>query len=49
MAQAALALVSSGLTGRIAYSHQLLAKLGLEPPPAEWLMVDDHARHTTSE
>jgi len=49
MARAALALVSRGLTGRIAYSHQLLAELGLESPPADWLMVDDHARHTTSE
>jgi NAD(P)-dependent dehydrogenase (short-subunit alcohol dehydrogenase family) len=32
MAEAALALCSSGLTGRIAYSQDLLTELGLEPP-----------------
>lgn len=44
MARAALALVSGDLTGRIAYSHQLLAELGLEDPPADWLAVADHPR-----
>ncbi|MGF1597835.1 MAG: SDR family NAD(P)-dependent oxidoreductase [Acidimicrobiales bacterium] len=49
MARAALALVSGELTGRVAYSHQLLAELGLEEPPAHWLLVDDHPRHRRGE
>jgi len=44
MARAALALVSGGLNGRVAYSHQLLAELGLEPRPQDWQMVADHPR-----
>lgn len=44
MARAALALVAGGLTGRVAYSHQLLAELGHEAQPADFLMVDDHPR-----
>ncbi len=44
MARAALELVSGPLTGRVAYSHQLLAELGLEDPPADWLLVADHPR-----
>ncbi len=44
MARAALALVAGDLTGRIAYSHQLLAELGLEQPPADWQMVAAHPR-----
>ncbi len=44
MARAALALVSGELTGRVAYSHQLLAELGQEEAPADWLLVDDHPR-----
>lgn len=44
MARAALALVSGDLTGRVAYSHQLLAELGLEEAPPEWLMVNEHPR-----
>lgn len=44
MARAALALVGGELTGRVAYSHQLLAELGLEETPADWLMVADHPR-----
>ena len=44
MARAALALVSGDLTGRVAYSHQLLAELGLEVPPTDWLMVNAHPR-----
>lgn len=44
MARAALELVAGELTGRIAYSHQLLAELGLEEPPADWQMVGDHPR-----
>ena len=44
MARAALALVGGELTGRVAYSHQLLAELGLEEAPADWLMVADHPR-----
>ncbi len=44
MARAALALVSGDLTGRVAYSHQLLAELGLEEPPTDWLLVNDHPR-----
>lgn len=44
MARAALALVGGELTGRVAYSHQLLAELGLEEVPADWLMVADHPR-----
>lgn len=44
MARAALALVSGDLTGRVAYSHQLLAELGQEEQPADFLLVDDHPR-----
>lgn len=44
MARAALALVSEDLTGRVAYSHQLLAELGLTEPPADWQLVADHPR-----
>ncbi len=44
MARAALALVSGDHTGRVAYSHQLLAELGLADPPPEWLSVNDHPR-----
>lgn len=44
MARAALELVGGELTGRIAYSHQLLAELGLEPDPADWQLVADHPR-----
>ncbi|MCP4224965.1 MAG: SDR family NAD(P)-dependent oxidoreductase [Actinomycetia bacterium] len=45
MARAALALVSGELNGRVAYSHQLLAELGLENPPADWQLVADHPRY----
>jgi citronellol/citronellal dehydrogenase len=46
MAAAALALVADppGLTGRIAYSQQLLWELGLGPPPLEELLVAEHPR-----
>ncbi len=44
MARAALALVSGEHTGRVAYSHQLLAELGLEEPPPDWLLVGEHPR-----
>ncbi|MGH1492643.1 MAG: SDR family NAD(P)-dependent oxidoreductase [Acidimicrobiales bacterium] len=44
MARAALELVAGELTGRVAYSHQLLAELGLEESPADWQMVADHPR-----
>lgn len=44
MARAALALVSGPLSGRVAYSHQLLAELGLEESPADWQLVADHPR-----
>ena len=44
MARASLALVSGELTGRVAYSHQLLAELGLEDSPEEWQLVADHPR-----
>ena len=44
MARAALALVEGDLTGRIAFSHQLLAELGLEADPEEWQLVGDHPR-----
>ncbi len=44
MARAALALVSGELTGRVAFSHQLLAELGLEQSPADWQMVAEHPR-----
>lgn len=44
MPRAALALVAGELTGRVAYSHQLLAELGLADPPADWLRVADHPR-----
>lgn len=44
MARAALALVSGDLSGRVAYSHQLLAELGTETTPADWQLVADHPR-----
>jgi len=47
MAAAALALVSGDadtMTGRIAYSAQLLAELGLGPEPLPEFRVGDHAR-----
>jgi NAD(P)-dependent dehydrogenase (short-subunit alcohol dehydrogenase family) len=47
MARAALALVSGDpatLTGRIAYSQQILHELGLGPAPAEKLVVGPHPR-----
>ncbi len=46
MAAAALALVTGppGLTGRIAYSQQLLWELGLGPEPLEELLVSEHPR-----
>ena len=46
MASAALALVTDppGLTGRIAYSQQLLWELGLGPEPLEELLVAEHPR-----
>jgi citronellol/citronellal dehydrogenase len=46
MARAALALVTDppGLTGRIAYSQQLLWELGLGPEPLPELLVDTHPR-----
>jgi NAD(P)-dependent dehydrogenase (short-subunit alcohol dehydrogenase family) len=46
MAAAALALVTDppALTGRIAYSQQLLWELGLGPQPLEELLVAEHPR-----
>jgi hypothetical protein len=46
MAAAALALVTDppALTGRIAYSQQLLWELGLGPKPLEELLVAEHPR-----
>jgi citronellol/citronellal dehydrogenase len=46
MAAAALALVADppGLTGRIAYSQQLLWELGLGPQPLDELLVAEHPR-----
>lgn len=44
MARAALELLDGPLSGRVAYSHQLLAELGLEEPPADWQLVADHPR-----
>jgi citronellol/citronellal dehydrogenase len=46
MAAAALALVTDprALTGRIAYSQQLLWELGLGPKPLEELLVGEHPR-----
>jgi hypothetical protein len=46
MAAAALALATDppGLTGRIAYSQQLLWELGLGPEPLEELLVAAHPR-----
>ncbi len=46
MAAAALALVTDppGLTGRIAYSQQLLWELGLGPQPLDELLVAEHPR-----
>ncbi len=41
---AALALVAGELTGRVAFSHQLLAELGQEAAPADWQVVADHPR-----
>ena len=49
MARAALELVSGDLTGRVAYSHQLLAELGLEDAPADWLLVAEHPRSRRSD
>ena len=45
MAAAALELVTGDRTGQIAYSHQLLAELGLADRPEEWLLVGDHPRN----
>jgi citronellol/citronellal dehydrogenase len=46
MAEAALALVTDppGLTGRIAYSQQLLWELGQGPEPLDGLLVAEHPR-----
>ena len=46
MAAAALALVTDppGLTGRVAYSQQLLWELGLGPEPLAELLVTEHPR-----
>jgi citronellol/citronellal dehydrogenase len=46
MAAAALALVTDppGLTGRVAYSQQLLWELGLGPKPLDELLVGEHPR-----
>ena len=45
MATAAVALcLDPSLTGRIAYSQQLLCELGLGPPPLEELLVGEHPR-----
>jgi NAD(P)-dependent dehydrogenase (short-subunit alcohol dehydrogenase family) len=46
MAAAALALVTDppGLTGRVAYSQQLLWELGLGPQPLDELVVAEHPR-----
>lgn len=44
MARAALELVAGPHTGLVAFSHQLLADLGLEEPPADWQLVADHPR-----
>ena len=46
MATAALALVTDppGLTGRVAYSQQLVWELGLGPEPLTELLVADHPR-----
>ena len=46
MAAAALALVTDppALTGRIAYSQQLLWELGLGPEPLDGMLVADHPR-----
>lgn len=44
MARAALALVSGDLNGRVAYSHQLLAELGSQEPPLDWMLVAEHPR-----
>lgn len=49
MARAALALVGGELSGRIAYSHQLLAELGQAEPPAAHLLVGTHPRHRYGE
>jgi len=48
MAAAALSLATDppGLTGRIAYSQQLLWELGLGPEPLAELLVDEHPRMT---
>ena len=46
MAAAALALVTDppALTGRVAYSQQLLWELGLGPKPLDELLVTEHPR-----
>ena len=48
MARAALALVADppGLTGRVAYSQQVLWELGLGPEPDAALLVAEHPRMT---
>jgi len=46
MAAAALALVTDppGLTGRVAYSQQVLWELGIGPQPLDELLVGEHPR-----
>jgi len=44
MAEAAHLLVSGDVTGRIAYSQQILAEFGLGPEPAEDMVVGQHPR-----
>ena len=44
MAEAAHLLVSRDITGRIAYSQQILAEFGLGPDPAEDIVVARHPR-----
>ncbi|MDG2262677.1 MAG: hypothetical protein P8N50_10095, partial [Actinomycetota bacterium] len=44
MAEAAHLLVSRKITGRIAYSQQILAEYGLGPDPADDMVVDQHPR-----
>lgn len=49
MADAALALVSEPITGRIAYSAQLLWELGRGPKPPDHLLVEPHPRSHPAE
>ena len=49
MADAALALVSEPITGRIAFSAQLLWELGRGPKPPEHLLVGIHPRSVPAE